>query len=311
MEYSPWRTLYSRSDSLSLPKLLVKHFFSINDGYSIYLTDLTNIWSERLSRSDIVLRAVAVETSVDPGVGPDQYQILLSKIESALLSSPDSSLTLSRGPKNGNLRLQTLSKLPEPLNALQWTIELEQASTRELTLEFIYPLLAEDNHKTLQTRTLITKLREKDHVISKLIDKLTIAGLDLSTVFPGVVGIKIGKNQPLREAAEKRVPGLGEFLGSEVKDIAEHELDDRLGLPYRDCLFKDQYLHPEEEHFEYKNAWWKSLSLKSSVDLLDFSHSSQHDHLHNHDPSGHDQRGGSQGYEYVAVSIETMLISSY
>jgi hypothetical protein len=243
-------------------------------------------------------------------MGLDQYEIFLSRIESALSGAPDSSLRLSRGQQQGNLNLQISSKLPEPLPTLQFTIELDLAPPRELTAQLVSPLLVEYNHQVEQTGFLIERLKEKDHIISKLIDKLTIMGLDLGTIFPSAAGIKLGKNQTLREAAGKHVLGLGEFLRSDIKHDIEDKPSEKPGSKSRISLLEDQYMSLGGEQLEHKSDWWEGLSTKTWVDLKKPALSLQDNHsqYHNAPSLARETRDYSQVHENVLVSTESILI---
>ena len=111
-----WRTL-SISDE-SLPPLLIKaHLHS--EGYTIHLTDLSRIWSETLTKREINKRALNNDCSIDPTDGPEQYNILLEKINGTLEQEDQTSLRFQ--PDQG-LKLELQAPLPHPLSPLNWTV---------------------------------------------------------------------------------------------------------------------------------------------------------------------------------------------
>ncbi|KAJ9255931.1 hypothetical protein DTO195F2_6135 [Paecilomyces variotii] len=193
-----------------LPPLLFK-YISSSQGYEIFLTDLTYIWTERLNRKQVIQRAEEEETSVDPSEDAEQFKVLLQKVEDALCGAEGSSLTLKTGAKSNSLELITETKLPAPLHALQWTLYMTRGPQRSLTRELLLPLLREEANRERQQRSLLDHLKEKDWVIGKIFDKIESSGLDLSTVFPGTAGLRAGKRGTTRAQAEKLIRGVAPF----------------------------------------------------------------------------------------------------
>ena len=103
--------------------------------------------------------------------------------------------------------------LPKGLQPLQWPIHLTLLPQSELSSQLTIPILRAQNARMRELERLVEMLREKDHVIQKLVDKLETTGAELGHVFPGAAG-KGGRKIP-RKLAEERVKGLSVF---EVED---------------------------------------------------------------------------------------------
>ncbi|MCJ1337213.1 hypothetical protein MMC09_002495 [Bachmanniomyces sp. S44760] len=205
-----WRLLPCLRQSADLPILLVKYEFN-NSGYSILLTDLVHIWAETLDRRNIITRAFQEDTSIDPSEGSDQLKLLLDHIEKALAGGPDTQLILSPGDGDRNLILHVTSSLPAPLLPLLWRLQLLFSQQSLLAEELLIPSLSQLSNVTCQIPSLVSLLKEKDRVISKLIDKLKAAGIDIPEIFPRAGPSKSGSRSSDRGIIVQSVKGLAEF----------------------------------------------------------------------------------------------------
>lgn len=193
-----------------VPSLLIKYGFEQSQ-YKIFLTDLTYIWTEALDRRQIVKRALNVDTSIDPSESTDQFQILLRNIQKSLDGVEGTVLSMSRVEKSKQLNLHAVTQLPAPLNPLCWPIHLTLASPEVLTTELILPCLGQQFVAKAQIDSLLQQLKDKDHVIGKLADRMQYDGTDFSQVFPGAIRSKVGTKLGVRESAGKLVKGFGDF----------------------------------------------------------------------------------------------------
>ncbi|KAI9704952.1 MAG: hypothetical protein M1836_006732 [Candelina mexicana] len=251
--------------SEALPLLLVK-FQSEASSYTIHLTDLIYVWSETLDRRQIIRRALNDETSIDPSEGADQLKILLQKIGEALRGEQQTSLQLGEGGKEKALLLSAVAQLPAPLRPLTWSIHLEPTSQEKMTSELIFPSLAAQLMQRCQISSLLGQIKEKDHVIGRVLDKLESSGVELSSVFPGTVGLKYGKKGSGREKAAKYVKGLGAFdeerwlnetaysrppLSSQQKLVQEvFATSNLMHLPQLEAI----------DNIELLTSWWTRLN---------------------------------------------------
>ncbi|KAK3059873.1 hypothetical protein LTS18_009869, partial [Coniosporium uncinatum] len=125
------------------------------------------------------------------------------------------------------LVLRILSPLPAPLGSLEWPIYLRLQSEDSLKTDVVTPLLRAVYSQSQQIKELVVHLNEKDHVISKLLDKLDSSGTDISAVFPGVTGNRISRRPTDREHAARHVKGLGIFDETRWKDAGY----DKIAVP--------------------------------------------------------------------------------
>jgi len=209
MEKSKWMPLELSNSTKNTPKLLVKASFS-SESYQIFVTDLSRIWSEELESRDIIRRAIKDDTAIDPYQNASQLPILLDKIASSVKGIQGTKRRIVETQTDA-LLLQTTTPLPPPLEALHWNIHLKLLTSDVLKKEFVFPLLASSFIQNQQIADLISHLRDKDNVISKLLDQLESNNVDLSTVFPSVSGVRPAKKATLRQQAARYVSGLGAF----------------------------------------------------------------------------------------------------
>ncbi|KAL8763909.1 MAG: hypothetical protein Q9184_000352 [Pyrenodesmia sp. 2 TL-2023] len=207
---SHWKLLnHENTSEASIPPLLVKHDFGPSN-YKIWVTDLINVWSEALGQRPLVQRAWDIETDIDP-LESDQRQTLLQKIEDSLDEAPGTKLALSRSSDLRGIQLTAFSPLPKPLRALQWPFYLASSARITLTSELILPLLGEQLRLRGMVDSLLGILKDKDHVLSKLRDKLQSEGIAVGEVFPGAVSPKSSRKALSDKDLAKSVKGLGSF----------------------------------------------------------------------------------------------------
>ncbi|KAE9368564.1 XLF-domain-containing protein [Stipitochalara longipes BDJ] len=218
-----WRPLpLSASAGTQLPDLLISEAFTPSS-YTIQLTDLTHIWSESLDRRAIVRRSRETETSIDPNNGTDQLQIFLDKLRLGLAGGKDTALALTivAGPDRPSLVLNIDVKLPGGLAPLKWPVQLGAAPQSLMTSHFTVPLLRAQHASAQEFASLTEVVKEKDHVIQKLLDKLEGQGTELGQIFPQAAG-RLGRKVD-RKMAEERVKGLGPFALDTWRRNSHHE----------------------------------------------------------------------------------------
>ena len=204
-----WRPLAVSDD---LPPLLIASEFKSN-AYAVYLTDLTNIWCESLDLRAIKKRSLDESTSIDPTDGESQLHKFLEKIQLGVEGGKDTTAALTINPDSGaghpTLTLNIKVKLPGGLDPLEWPFHLIAASSMLLTSQLTVPLLRAQHARAEEISDLVDFVKEKDHVIQKLLDKLEAQGMDLGHVFPQAAA-KGGRKLDRAKAAEK-VKGLAAF----------------------------------------------------------------------------------------------------
>lgn len=212
------------------------------------------------------MRALSVDTSIDPSGDPAQMLLFLKAIKDALLQHPETSVNLDESNDIKQLTLHTSTPLPHPLRPLEWSIVLFLAPQRTVTSEFLLPLLSQQLTAKLEKTSLLQQLKEKDNVISRLIDKMQGDGIDLGKVFPGAVSSKTGTGPTARRALAKSIKGLGEF----DQDRWESHLakDNRFSGDLDDVLLQvfDDDGKDTGERLDITDCgeWWKRVGRQDS-----------------------------------------------
>ncbi|KAI1209638.1 XLF-domain-containing protein [Annulohypoxylon truncatum] len=207
-----------------LPLLMISPRFA-SSSYTLYVTDLASIWVESLDRRGILLRSLQENTSIDLSDGdPNQWAVFLSKLNTAFdpmqQGHHSTSLNISASSPDsrdkGSFALHVTCVLPEPFKPLKWPIYLTKCPPASISSELVLPLIQTHRVRTLEMQDLITRLKEKDAVIAKLVDKLEANQTGLEHVFNSLSG----KRKPPRALAEEKVKGLAPFNETEWKSRA-------------------------------------------------------------------------------------------
>ncbi|KAI9697163.1 MAG: hypothetical protein M1820_007899 [Bogoriella megaspora] len=262
--------LWKRFPCFIADQIILYKYYSSGSDYSILITDLSRIWRNQSNKADILREASHGECSIDPSQGASQLSILLQKIQDVLEGKPHTKATISSGSSD-DLKLSLEAPLPQPLEPFQWTVRLARLPIADLQVHLINPLITTAWFRSQQIEDLIEQLHEKDHVISKLLDKMESSGTDLTTVFPGAAGIKISRRAASREAVAKHIKGLAPFDEQKwlERDVqSKHNLDSPKTL-FRNA-FEDRRSVISEEYAAaipvLENKWWrKSPSVVSKA----------------------------------------------
>ncbi|KAK6583417.1 hypothetical protein PZA11_004493 [Diplocarpon coronariae] len=205
-----WKPLrLSKSAGLHVPVLLISTSFTPTS-FTVHLTDLTHLWTETLDRSAIVARSRAIGTSIDPSDG-DQLKIFLEKLKLALAGGKGTTvaLTVNAATDRPSLILDVSVELPGGLAPLEWPVRFSTAQQAVMTGRFTMPLLQTHLACMQETAALTQELKDKDHVILKLLDKLEEQGTDMGQIWPQAAG-KVGRKVD-RKKAEEKVKGVAPF----------------------------------------------------------------------------------------------------
>lgn len=248
-----WKRLSLPSEGPQ-PPIFIK-FSTSASGYEIYLTDLSHIWTESLNRREIIKRALTDDTSIDPSEDAEQFQVLLRKLRDALYGSKGSKVVVDRASRGNDLKITTTTKLPAPLQPLEWNINLSKCAQNVFTRHVVLPLLQEERVQENQLRSLIDRLKEKDWVLGKLFDKIEAVGLDLGSVFPSAAGVRSAHKGMTFDQAAKSIKGVAAFdedtWKAAVEDRDENKNSDRLSFPATDI---------DIESLETtSDNWWDNL----------------------------------------------------
>lgn len=216
--WQPLRCLRKSGSQSTCPKL----FYDFQatpwpaPSISVTLTDLIGMWSCSLDATQIVNYARSNKTSIDPSQSRSQYNILFRKLALSLKSGTnilcrreDQTLTDTIGDET--LVLSTRLELPSPLQPLVWRFELQVQSGAAISQRILRPCLHEAVLLHSKLESLLDVVKTKDHVISKLVEKIELANLDFGLIFPGITGTRTRKGQTTLRDASRHVAGLSAF----------------------------------------------------------------------------------------------------
>ncbi|KAI9672319.1 MAG: hypothetical protein M1817_003341 [Caeruleum heppii] len=289
MGLSPWRMCVVEHPATDTPSLLVRTDFT-STTYQVLITDLTHMWKESLGRREIIRRALEDDTSIDPSEDAAQMSILLGKIQAGLQGHHQTTLRVDRSLST-DLRLTVTSALPAPLPPLRWHMLLHRQPQTFLTAELTLPLLASHAKQQDQIRSLIVHLKDKDHVIGKLVDKLEASGMEIGAVFPMAVGARPTKKSSSRNVASKFVKGLSIFDQDDWRSQtkASNAPTQHLGDILRSFTHDAEALPSTSPTMlkVAKDEWWKSSEPQNTGTFghLEPTHSSEDDDVRNAKPS--------------------------
>lgn len=269
---SEWCRLHSAGD---LPPLLFQYSWT-REGYELYVTDLTSIWSEQLPHEAIVKRAEESATTIDPSEGNGQLEVFLSKIGEALRGDGGNA-TLHSGSQADSIELTTSTKLPAPLKPLRWTVSLLKEPPSTFTSRLLLPLLRDETSWGSRQRTLLDQLKQKDWVLGKLFDKAEALQIDLGTVFPAAAGLRSAHKGSTRSDAARFIKGVAPFdeqawfaesgsSSSASPGIAANIARELLGSNNSRGL--DELRPPQ-------NKWWNALQRRPQISFSEEGNESE------------------------------------
>ena len=247
------------------PPLLFS-FAATSDGYQIYITDLTYIWSEHCNRRAILKRADEQNTTIDPSEDPEQFRVLLQKIDEALRGSSGSSLSLNHGRSPESLELVAIIRLPTPLKPLKWPLYLSKEPQPSSTGHLLLPMLREIAGFDSRERALLEQIKHKDWVLGKLFDKFETMGMDLGTVFPGTAGLRAGRKGTTMEQAAKYMKGVAPFDEQAWANEASH-LSPASSLA-ANLVAEVSGSGTAEDFSPAQDKWWSSLPALGTVPAI-------------------------------------------
>lgn len=266
-----WHRLHLSDQSI--PPLLFQWTWN-QQGYEVYLTDLTYIWSERLPQKQIIRRAEENATTIDPGEDPDQFPVLLEKIGEALRKGKDSAM-LGRGAQPDSLEIKTTTKLPAPLKPLKWDLKLSKESSSYLTSTMLLPLLKEEANREQRQRYLLQQIKQKDTVLSKLLDKMETVGIDLGTIFPSAAGSRGSRKGITRSEAGRLIKGIEPF--EEQTWLAEARSSEMAGLATNllEEISGSTELYDLSAFDQPRDKWWPQLTEFPASSVREASQTSE------------------------------------
>jgi hypothetical protein len=264
-----WHVLQlpDQPDAEQVPQLLIKPRFE-PDAYAIFVTDLSNIWSEELDLAGIVKRASEEESPIEVSKqDTGQLAILLENVRRSLASNDNTSCCMTRGTAD-DITLHSTIGLPEPLDSLRWKFHLSKRTAVTLKYELILPLLVSSHVQHDRLNSLVSTISDKDRAITRLVDQYESSHLDLAAAFPSIGSLKSGRRVVNREQAARHVPGLQAFeKDSWMKDTAELQDADvsTFGL-FQEALSECTPKVPSRLLSEDTNSnWWTTMDTALKI----------------------------------------------
>ena len=253
------------------PKLFYNFSASAKDGIKLLLTDLISLWRCSLPRSKIISSASEKHTSIDPSESTEQMKVFLDKLALALHSGTNK--LAKDDNEDTNLRplvLKSSIDLPKPLKPLEWTFTLWPQAASELAATILRPALHQLSMAQQKLDSVIEVVKDKDHVIERLLDRVAEKGVDMSLIFPTLTGTsKRGGSGVKVEEARKLVPGMKTFDrsawegGFKNNDLGE-EAEAGLSKLVRGC--EKCFVHSELDHAESMSSWVQKLPGAESLE---------------------------------------------
>lgn len=190
--------------------LLIKHDIGSTD-YSIWLSDLNDLWCEEANRKHIIRESLRLDTSIDPSESPDQLTLLLEKIHGILQGEDGTKVSVEYGNTGESPSLKLYSPLPGSLKPLEWECKLNKQPPNLLTRHMTMPLINQLSTQDIMQSALLQELKDKDYVIEKLIATMASEGVSLGRAFMNSMSSKSMSKQITRDSLGKSVRGLVEF----------------------------------------------------------------------------------------------------
>lgn len=277
-DYLPWRSLPGILPGI--PALLYSADFTA-ESYRVQVTDLANVWVENLDRKPIIKRGLVEDTSIDPTDGPDQLRKMIQLIRAAFdVNDPEHpNTTLSIGREKDDTLLFTVTcVLPKPLKPFKWPMHLTKQPPAAIATQMVIPLVASYEARIREIDQLAAALREKDAVITRLVDKLEATGLGLERIFSALSG----KRRLDRATAERKIKGLAPFSEAEFRrEAREAQVSEATDVSsLLDSIFGGEGLSCKvNEGLDTSSAlsdWWSSLGKGKPAVLVERPRSGEH-----------------------------------
>lgn len=227
-----WRQLRISGDNAQDAPKLFYSFTSKSDEYRVRITDLVHMWEQRASQDEILRDAASSHCSIDPSESAPQRNALLEKLGHSL-SHGQNVLVHGQADRGHGFDVATSSMLPAPLSPLHWTFRLRRLSQVAFSELLVHPCLHELGLLQDQVTSLQQIIKEKDHVMAKLLDKIEGSAIDIGLLFPGISGSKSRRHVLTVAEATDHVPGMKAF----DRAIWLSELQPGISLLILACVF--------------------------------------------------------------------------
>ena len=265
-----WRPLPVEPNANVPPLLVATWFDAAVSSYSVTVTDLEHMWSERLDRRGICMRAFRENTTIDPSYDSEQMAVFLGKIEAAFDARGDPDCSLALASSGDDLVLHVRCALPGGLPPLAWPLHLTFLSDPAITISssLVQPLVRDRALSQRITAALTAELRQKDAVIAKLVDKLDAVGAGAESAFPSLLPTGGGSSSRCAGGArmsradmDRRIKGLAPFDEATFipqRRAMENELGDYSRITSLVSTFGELPYGGDFSLIE-DTPWWQSL----------------------------------------------------
>lgn len=255
-----WTRVQSEDISPSGPALFLACSIE-SGGYRVVLTDLSNVWVEQLNRGDIMKRARAIKTIIDPNESASQHRLFLRTVKDALDGQTPTTFRLAAKPSSQEVIVQATCRLPPPLDQLTWHIHFKRAVEEGVKNAIVLPLLRVAVLEQRKRSALQSEIRSKDHIIMKLLDAIESIGGDLSSIFPGLSGAGITRVGEHRNWLMENVHGMKPF---NAETMFRNMIPSQLAHLSNEKLMHEVAASPDwsllsENTDEPTMAWWSEL----------------------------------------------------
>ncbi|OHX00057.1 C6 zinc finger domain-containing protein [Colletotrichum incanum] len=158
------------------------------------------------------------------------------------------------------------------MKPLEWPVYLQRCSQSELAAELVVPLAQAHSTGRRQVDFLKETIKQKDAIITKLLDKLEATGTRLENVFT----VLSAKQKPTRKMAEDKVKGLAPFRSEKWKSQLDADQKDMSSL-VQDVFGADglEYRRNVDVHDTASlDDWWTKLQT-SCIPIVESKSSSR------------------------------------
>lgn len=176
-----------------------------SDRYSISATDLSRLWHEELEKDDIIWQANRNRIQIDLE-DANNFGILLKHLASSVEGDVDITER-----KSNRIELKSAIKLPEPLPEATWTFRLELQEDEDFRKHVTVPLIDQIRAHQHNEDDLVQRIKDKDHIVDKLMDAVDKYKVDLAGIFPALATQGPARRTSTRAEAEARIPALRPF----------------------------------------------------------------------------------------------------
>jgi hypothetical protein len=218
---SEWRSIGKHS-------LYIKSSFTASS-YEMWATDLCRLWHESLNRRHIIRRANEVKLQVDLD-DPNNLRTVLNHLSASL----DSGEVDAAKPREGqDFEVDATIHLPKPLPDGAWVFRPAICSSEEFREQVTLPLFTRIRRSEDQVTDLMQRIKDKDHIIERLLANMDKANVDLASVFPALAPHANARKGISKTEAEMVVPALKVFDPTTWREDVTH------GRYYRGALHAD------------------------------------------------------------------------